>query len=319
MRKNVFIIFPAYPFEFPKVDPNFQEEKSMAELLQYNTTVIDYELLLEGRIKIGDPFAWRWHRHAIYRGWMLKPDMYEFLYEKLKSKNIELINDPNQYVACHHFPMAYYSILRVTPNAYWSMNVELGNDSEEDFASRALAWARARNIKRVILKDFVKSEKTNLSLFQIDTSVTEQEFVDILKKFRKERDLLFDTGFVIKEVRELRQYPDTDGKTYTNEWRVFVGFGKIISISPNSNQKVESIPDMTFIEEVVRHVRSTHATSNFFTVDFAEDANGEWFVLETGDGQVSGLSSSQNVLEFYNRFEEVDKIWLDECEEAQLI
>ena len=34
-------------------------------------------------------------------------------------------------------------------------------------------------------------------------------------------------------------------------------------------------------------------------MDFAELADGSWIVVETGDGQVSGLSPGQYVFKFY--------------------
>ena len=40
--------------------------------------------------------------------------------------------------------------------------------------------------------------------------------------------------------------------------------------------------------------------SRFYTVDFAELENGSWTVIETGDGQVSGLSPNQDVFRFYD-------------------
>ena len=40
--------------------------------------------------------------------------------------------------------------------------------------------------------------------------------------------------------------------------------------------------------------------SNYYTVDFAELSNGDWIVIETGDGQVSGLSPNQYPFKYYD-------------------
>lgn len=40
---------------------------------------------------------------CIYCGWMLKPDKYEEIYKRLKGIGITLINDVNEYAACHLF------------------------------------------------------------------------------------------------------------------------------------------------------------------------------------------------------------------------
>lgn len=39
--------------------------------------------------------------------------------------------------------------------------------------------------------------------------------------------------------------------------------------------------------------------SPFYTVDLAEKEDGSWMIIETGDGQVSGMSEGQNYDAFY--------------------
>ncbi|MNJ00875.1 hypothetical protein D3C73_1603240 [compost metagenome] len=39
--------------------------------------------------------------------------------------------------------------------------------------------------------------------------------------------------------------------------------------------------------------------SRFFTMDIARTANGEWKVIEVGDGQVSGLPSHADMEHYY--------------------
>lgn len=39
--------------------------------------------------------------------------------------------------------------------------------------------------------------------------------------------------------------------------------------------------------------------SLLYTVDFAERADGVWIVVETGDGQVSGLAAAQDPVIYY--------------------
>ena len=41
--------------------------------------------------------------------------------------------------------------------------------------------------------------------------------------------------------------------------------------------------------------------SPFYTVDFAEKQNDDWIIVETGDGQVSGLTEALNPEEFYRK------------------
>uniref|UniRef100_A0A7C9JJV2 ATP-grasp domain-containing protein n=1 Tax=Muribaculaceae bacterium Z82 TaxID=2304548 RepID=A0A7C9JJV2_9BACT len=41
------------------------------------------------------------------------------------------------------------------------------------------------------------------------------------------------------------------------------------------------------------------AISPFYTVDYAELADGTWTIIEAGDGQVSGLADSDDPMRFY--------------------
>lgn len=44
--------------------------------------------------------------------------------------------------------------------------------------------------------------------------------------------------------------------------------------------------------------------SNFFTMDIAKKENGDWIVMELGDGQVSGLPARVNINDFYQKLKE---------------
>lgn len=44
---------------------------------------------------------------TIYRGWMMKPEMYKAFYEALEKKGIILINTPEEYNRYHLLPEWY--------------------------------------------------------------------------------------------------------------------------------------------------------------------------------------------------------------------
>ena len=50
-------------------------------------------------------------------------------------------------------------------------------------------------------------------------------------------------------------------------------------------------------QELVNKYR--HLDSPFYTVDYAELADGSWRILEAGDGSVSGLSEGQDYGQFF--------------------
>jgi hypothetical protein len=82
--------------------------------------------------------------------------------------------------------------------------------------------------------------------------------------------------------------------------------GKHLCIIQNSNLKTDDKPQSGLMCCVSGEL-SYNERSNFFTVDYAQLENGDWVVIETGDGQVSGLPNQSSTLEFYNKNE--DKIF----------
>lgn len=55
--------------------------------------------------------------------------------------------------------------------------------------------------------------------------------------------------------------------------------------------------DLELFEELV--LACSNLGSPYYTVDFAERVDGTWIVVETGDGQVSGLAAAQDPVIYY--------------------
>ena len=139
-----------------------------------------------------------------------------------------------------------------------------------------------------MMKDYVKSVKGSDFPVYFDHTYTDEEMDRYAAEFIRLRDRLFVKGIVLKEFVDLKK---TDHAT--NEYRAFYLYGKRITLSKNSNQKRDVPVPEAFAGQLPR------LNSNFYTVDFAELADGSWIVVETGDGQVSGLSPGQYVFKFY--------------------
>jgi hypothetical protein len=124
--------------------------------------------------------------------------------------------------------------------------------------------------------------------------IGEYYFHDRINEFIEERGKLFTGTIVFKEYIDLKKYPDNK----TNEWRVFYLKLYPILIVQNSYLDTKEQPPIELIERMGKIINNN---SNFYTVDFALKENGEWTVIETGDGQVSGLPEGNgNELSFYN-------------------
>lgn len=108
-------------------------------------------------------------------------------------------------------------------------------------------------------------------------------------KFYQYRGHLFTGGICIKEFVDLRK--DGDRK---NEYRVFYINGNIATISRNAGQC-----DYAPVPPTERIEKYNGMKSKFYTIDYAELSDGQWIIIETGDGSVSGLSDFQDYREFY--------------------
>ncbi len=146
-----------------------------------------------------------------------------------------------------------------------------------------------KRFPRFMIKDFVKSVKgTEFPRF-FDASVSQEEFDKWMAVFYKYRGDLLTGGICVKEFLDLKFYNNRP-----NEYRVFYANGEIVTISRNSGQHGYT-PEPP--KELIEKYRNLPGC--YYTVDYAELADGSWKVMEAGDGSVSGLSENQNAEHYF--------------------
>lgn len=271
------IIFPCDYFEKRKVDMELSQEYNSALANGFEVILFDYNEFIESN-RLNLSCSCTEERFAIYRGFMMKPELYEIFYNKLSDKNIFLINKPKEYEYAHIFPNVYKDIKSDTANTIIFDNIESADIKEIHF-------------KKFMVKDYVKSVKgTNFPKY-FDNTLSQVEFENYIRKFVDLRGNLFTGGICVKEYLSLKYYGN-----YTNEYRVFYANGREVSISRNSGQGIYTpLPPQKLVEKYSK------LSSNFYTIDYAELENGQWKILEAGDGQVSGLSDFQDYYTFYSQ------------------
>ena len=280
----MLFLYPSDYFDIKQPDSHYESEhEAMCKIPEFKAILFNYdELVHEGRIRI---FPKDYYKgNCIYRGWMLNPEQYSSLYNFLDGNGISLINSPKEYDTCHLFPNALPSIEPYTPKS-----LVFADSSEID-------WELVdKTFERFMVKDYVKSVKdTGFPAF-FETPVSIAEMESRIAEFIELRGSLLTGGIVLKDYVELKQYTDA-----TNEYRAFYLYGRLLSLSRNSKQpkSCRSVPQ-DFIDKFA------NLPSNYYTVDFAELADSNWIVIETGDGQVSGLSPGQIVFKYYDDIEYV--------------
>ncbi len=269
---------PCSPFNSKEVDEDFKTEFDAAKLHGFTIKLFDFdEFVSKSRDIINIPgyepsILDESLPSIIYRGWMLLPYQYQILQDFFKEK-YKLINTTEQYQLCHHAPGSYSYIKERTPKMVSFLDITEGHALLSQFENK------------VILKDFVKSDKRNSGISTISVDSSKEEVEEKLLSFKEDRGRLFETGFVFKQFVPLKKYKIGDKET-TNEWRLFFFDKKLLSVAQNSNFPTAERPNLYWVYPLVAEI-----PSNMFTIDIAELEDGTWTIIETGDGQVSGLAS----------------------------
>lgn len=101
--EDVSFIFCNHPLYPKRVDEDYEEEFQAAGL-EHACALFSYENIEMGKLSLyGEDISGL----TIYRGWMMKPELYRSFYNKLEAKGIILINTPEEYNKYHMLPGWY--------------------------------------------------------------------------------------------------------------------------------------------------------------------------------------------------------------------
>ena len=292
----MLIIFCEDPLRPGQVDQAFEAEARATQGLGIEHGLISYEALVNDRrptravrgIGAADP-----PRNAIYRGWMLRPSEYAELYDALGAKGVRLINPPSAYKHCHYLPESYHVIADRTAKSVW---LPLSHGFSIDAAMPLL---RTFGASAVIVKDYVKSQKHYWHEACFIPSAADARAVErVVRRFLELQGDSLNDGLVFREFVEfepLAEHSQT-GMPRAREFRIFVHDGEIACCGSYWDEEVNESagPPGGEFAGVIQRVES-----RFFTMDVAKRRDGEWTIVELGDGQVAGLPPSINAVEFY--------------------
>lgn len=291
------ILFPGDYFSMHNPNDNFTAElDAVVATEDLDAALFNYDEFIEGASLRLSKEPDSIQRDVIYRGWMMKPDQYRRFYDELKEMGLEPFTSPVCYERMHCFPYAGEMFDDQTPK-FMVFPIE-------DGAVHIDADIVNANFNRFMFKDYVKSVKGTSFPKYVTTPIAQSELDALVSEFIRLRGDLFTGGIVLKEYVGLKTY---DG--HTNEWRNFIFNGVSLGIRRNSNQPEDCpAPPEEYLS--TRNI----VICPFYTVDYAELADGGWTIMEAGDGQVSGLAASDNPTRFYE--EMARRIKIDEAREA---
>lgn len=238
---------------------------------------------------------------AIYRGWALTVRQYTALYDALLSRGLRLLNNAQQYKFSHYLPQSLPAIQAHTPHTVW-METDGKRLSYDAIMQLLLPFAG----RPLILKDFVKSEKHYWYEACYISSASDFDAVrNTIQRFLELRGENFTGGLVFREFVEfmpLAEHPRSQ-MPLTKEYRLF--FLNAMPLATVRYWDVEGYdnsdePPPELFSHLIHGIRS-----NFFTMDIAQRTDGEWLIIELGDGQIARLPDDMNIDFFYEKLAEI--------------
>ncbi len=291
------IIYCDSIFNNKRIEPEYEGEKRSAVNAGFDFSIISFEELVAGNVSTALRFVRELEGRelGIYRGWMLTPAQYQLLYNGLLKRNIELINSPIEYKHCHYLPDSYQKIESTTPKSNWTK--DLTDDSIRKMTGEF-------GNSSIIVKDYVKSEKHNWEEACFIPNASDYDVVkSVVDRFMELRGNSLNEGIVFRQFEELEFLTEhsKSGMPLTKEFRIFFANKKLVKVLNywDEGEYGETQPELENFIEIAKNI-----DSNFFTMDVAKKENGDWIIMELGDGQVAGLPDSVDRDEFYKALKE---------------
>ena len=268
------IIFPTDPFNERTPDDAFGDESSAARWANIPISLVDHDSLDYGSDNVRLFKLPESGSEVFYRGWMVTAEEYEAMFIALQENGIDMISTPENYVSAHHLPGWIDIFKDVTPKT-----VILPADPDHETILRC---AEELGAESFIVKDYVKSRKAewDTACFAPDL----QHLPSVVNEFiRLQEEFLVGT-VVVREFVELDK-----SEPEIRVWWVH-NVPVLATAHPDDPNTPIYEPSEAFLyglKELVEELGSP-----FVTTDLAKKADGEWIVIEVGDGQVSGLPTS---------------------------
>lgn len=302
------IVFCSDPLEARKPDEAFAREASAAEKVGFVHELIDFEALTlehDCRRAVRRVQGREHPVEAIFRGWMLTPKTYAELYNALAAKNMRLVNDPSAYEHCHYLPESYSAIDDHTPHSVW---LKLSGELPLD---RIMELLGSFGSAPVIVKDFVKSRKHEWHEACFIPSASDRGAVErVVRRFIELQDDDLNVGLVFREFVEFEPLAahSKSGMPLTREFRLFFFGGRPIFSTEywDEGDYGGLAPPLDRFTQIAANVQS-----RFFTMDVAKRRDGEWMIVELGDGQVAGLPEHADAMAFYGALAGSPSAWYD--------
>lgn len=224
---SLAFLMPCHPMNIRKVDPAYEDEYAMLKAEGHTVHLVDIDNLVDAKIIPSLEGA-----SICYRGWMLTPEDYAVLYDKVPM----LLTTPSQYRASHYLVGWLDEIKDLTFETLITTEEGVLSDFQQS------GWTS------VFVKDFVKSLKTKKG--SIVSSV--EELTEVLNEMRRVRTRI-EGGIALRKVYTV----DTASET-----RFFVREGTVYSPKHASEDMQEMVAEVA-----KRHAAPFYSVDVIHTVE----------------------------------------------------
>lgn len=274
------VVFCADPLNPRRVDPHFAREAAAVRDHYGNLVMIDHDALRRGDVaqavqRVPPDLGPAW-----YRGWMVTSAQYGALAAALKERGTPLLTHPEDYRRAHELPGWHDTFAGLTPASVWQPLPP--RTVPDDLAE----LVRPLSPGPAVVKDYVKSRKHEWdeACFVPDVKNLPQLRAVVAKMVALQDEFLAG-GLVVRE------YEPYDGA----EARVWWVDGEPALIGPHPDDPdVDPEPELDAVAPAVRILGC-----RFITTDLARRSDGQWRVVEVGDGQVSDLPATIDPIDLY--------------------
>jgi hypothetical protein len=207
---------------------------------------------------------------SLYRGWMLTVDDYRLLCNKAEVSGVPFLTSPEQYAAAHNINGWLDAMSDVT-----FPTILVPADSFENDILAAVAGLEGDSF---FIKDYVKSRKDDPELSVVHGR---ENLHDTIQRFVEAQEEWLVGGIAIRQFVPLAENRVEVRAWWRNgEWKAF---------TTHPDYADRTVPEVP--QGLLKTVsdRLTALGVYFVSADFAETANGDWVLIEIGDGQVSGF------------------------------
>ncbi|WP_407918082.1 ATP-grasp domain-containing protein [Kitasatospora sp. NE20-6] len=265
----------------PRPDPHFLPEAEAVREAGGTWRLLDHDALLAGDAEAAVRLLPEGCGPLWYRGWMVGVASYHALAGALAARGGTLQTSPADYARAHELPGWYEVFAGATPATRWLPGAGLPGRAALVGAARLLGSGPA------VVKDYVKSRKHEWHEACFVPELTDADALcRVVARFVELQGDDLAGGVVLRRFEDFVQRSDGGGPAQAVEARVWWLDGEPVLVGPHPDVPGDvPAPDLSAVRPLVSALGC-----RFVTTDVAQRAgDGEWRVVEVGDGQVSGL------------------------------